>query len=58
MPSFDSPFLAVPANEWLCSNDLTFAIFDQFPVSPGHGSPHFLVPLPALVPPRGLEVAQ
>ncbi len=36
MPSFDSPFLAVPVGDWLCSNDLAFAIFDQFPVSPGH----------------------
>jgi superfamily II DNA or RNA helicase/diadenosine tetraphosphate (Ap4A) HIT family hydrolase/HKD family nuclease/SOS-response transcriptional repressor LexA len=36
MSSFKSPFLAVPVNDWLCSNDLTFAIFDGFPVSPGH----------------------
>jgi diadenosine tetraphosphate (Ap4A) HIT family hydrolase len=32
----ESPFLAVPAGDWLCSNDLAFAIFDGFPVSPGH----------------------
>ena len=31
-----SPFLAVPVGDWLCSNDLAFAIFDGFPVSPGH----------------------
>ena len=39
MISFDSPFLAVPADDWLCSNDLAFAIFDGFPVSPGPGLP-------------------
>ena len=32
----ESPFLAVPASSWLCSNALAFAIFDGFPVSPGH----------------------
>lgn len=32
----ESPFLAVPEDQWLCSNDLAFAIFDGFPVSPGH----------------------
>lgn len=36
MSSFESPFLAIPASNWLCSNDLAFAIFDGFPVSPGH----------------------
>ncbi|MEO8613784.1 MAG: HIT domain-containing protein [Luteolibacter sp.] len=36
MSQFESPFLAVPAGDWLCSNDLAFAIFDGFPVSPGH----------------------
>jgi superfamily II DNA or RNA helicase/diadenosine tetraphosphate (Ap4A) HIT family hydrolase/HKD family nuclease/SOS-response transcriptional repressor LexA len=36
MNSFESPFLVVPVGEWLCSNDLAFAIFDGFPVSPGH----------------------
>jgi len=36
MHQFESPFLAVPASDWLCSNDLAFAIFDGFPVSPGH----------------------
>ena len=36
MSHFESPFLAVPVNDWLCSNDLAFAIFDQFPVSQGH----------------------
>jgi superfamily II DNA or RNA helicase/diadenosine tetraphosphate (Ap4A) HIT family hydrolase/SOS-response transcriptional repressor LexA len=34
--SFDSPFLKRPEGEWLCSNSLAFAIFDGFPVSPGH----------------------
>jgi superfamily II DNA or RNA helicase/diadenosine tetraphosphate (Ap4A) HIT family hydrolase/HKD family nuclease/SOS-response transcriptional repressor LexA len=36
MSHFESPFLAVPAGDWLCSNDLAFVIFDGFPVSPGH----------------------
>jgi superfamily II DNA or RNA helicase/diadenosine tetraphosphate (Ap4A) HIT family hydrolase/SOS-response transcriptional repressor LexA len=36
MSQFESPFLAVPLNRWLCANDLAFAIFDGFPVSPGH----------------------
>jgi diadenosine tetraphosphate (Ap4A) HIT family hydrolase len=31
-----SPFLEVPEAEWLCANALAFAIYDQFPVSPGH----------------------
>jgi diadenosine tetraphosphate (Ap4A) HIT family hydrolase len=31
-----SPFLGLPEAEWLCANDLAFAIFDSFPVSPGH----------------------
>ncbi len=36
MSVFESPFLAMPVSDWLCSNDLAFAIFDGFPVSPGH----------------------
>ncbi|MFM7205947.1 MAG: HIT family protein, partial [Planctomycetaceae bacterium] len=35
-PAAPSPFLAIPAAEWVCANDLAFAIFDRFPVSPGH----------------------
>lgn len=31
-----SPFLAVPEKERIASNDLAFAVFDQFPVSVGH----------------------
>ncbi len=31
-----SPFLGLPEAEWLCANELVFAIFDSFPVSPGH----------------------
>jgi len=31
-----SPFLEVPEAEWVCANDLCFAIFDSYPVSPGH----------------------
>jgi len=33
---FPSPFSAIPEAEWFCANDLAFAIFDSFPVSPGH----------------------
>ena len=32
-----SPFLEVPEAEWVCANDLCFAIVDSYPVSPGHG---------------------
>lgn len=32
----DSPFLKIPADQWLLSNDLAFAVLDGFPVSPGH----------------------
>ncbi|MFM8497271.1 MAG: HIT domain-containing protein, partial [Planctomycetia bacterium] len=31
-----SPFQDVPEEEWVCANSLCFAIFDSFPVSPGH----------------------
>ena len=31
-----SPFVEVPEAEWVCANDLCFAIFDSYPVSPGH----------------------
>lgn len=31
-----SPFLAIPAADWLASNELAFAISDRFPVSRGH----------------------
>jgi diadenosine tetraphosphate (Ap4A) HIT family hydrolase len=31
-----SPFLQLPASEWVASNDLAFAIRDRYPVSPGH----------------------
>jgi len=33
---FPSPFSAIPEAEWVCANDLAFAIFESFPVSPGH----------------------
>jgi superfamily II DNA or RNA helicase/diadenosine tetraphosphate (Ap4A) HIT family hydrolase/HKD family nuclease len=36
MPDGDSPFLAVPASEWLAANRSAFVIADRFPVSPGH----------------------
>lgn len=36
MRQVKSPFLTVSAGDWLCSNELAFAIFDGFPVSPGH----------------------
>ena len=31
-----SPFVEVPEAEWVCGNGLCFAIFDSYPVSPGH----------------------
>jgi superfamily II DNA or RNA helicase/diadenosine tetraphosphate (Ap4A) HIT family hydrolase len=36
MTDGDSPFLAVPAFEWLAANQSAFVIADRFPVSPGH----------------------
>lgn len=36
MSHFESPFLAVSAGDWLCSNDSTFVICDGFSVSSGH----------------------
>ena len=44
MTDGDSPFLAIPASEWLAANRSAFVIADRFPVSPGH----------ALVVPRRL----
>lgn len=32
----ESPFLGVPEQDWLLSNDTAFAIADRFPVSRGH----------------------
>ena len=31
-----SPFLEIPSSTWIASNELAFAVFDQFPVSTGH----------------------
>jgi hypothetical protein len=31
-----SPFSAIPEAAWVCENELAFAIFDSYPVSPGH----------------------
>jgi superfamily II DNA or RNA helicase/diadenosine tetraphosphate (Ap4A) HIT family hydrolase/SOS-response transcriptional repressor LexA len=31
-----SPFLEIPAENWIASNELAFAVYDGFPVSPGH----------------------
>ncbi len=31
-----SPFLCVSPEDWIASNELAFAIFDGFPVAPGH----------------------
>ena len=36
MSDGDSPFLAIPASEWLAANRSAFVIADRFPVSPGH----------------------
>ncbi len=32
----DSPFLELPQESWLRSNQLAFAVYDRFPVSTGH----------------------
>jgi len=32
----DSPFLAIPRDEWIADNGFGFAIFDRYPVVPGH----------------------
>ncbi|MEZ5185462.1 MAG: HIT family protein [Candidatus Nanopelagicales bacterium] len=32
----DSRFLAIPESDWVASNELAFAIRDNFPASPGH----------------------
>ena len=41
-----SPFLERPESDWIASNALAFAIFDGYPVSPGHALviPRRLVP--------------
>lgn len=31
-----SPFTKIPENEWIASNAVAFAVYDGFPVSPGH----------------------
>lgn len=31
-----SPFLGIPEEQWLASNRLAFAVYDRYPVSPGH----------------------
>ncbi len=31
-----SPFLSIPASEWVASNALAFAVRDRHPVTPGH----------------------
>src|SRR5260221_10297402 len=36
LPNGDSPFLAVPASEWLAANRSAVVIVDRFRVSPGH----------------------
>ena len=36
MKENDSPFLTIDPNQWVCSNALCFAIFDNYPVSKGH----------------------
>jgi hypothetical protein len=36
VPDAPSPFVEIPKTDWLCANALAFAIYDQFPVSPGH----------------------
>ena len=35
-PEVPTPFLKIPEMEWVCANEFCFAIFDSYPVSPGH----------------------
>ncbi len=32
----DSPFLTIPSSDWIACNAKAFAVWDRFPVSPGH----------------------
>jgi diadenosine tetraphosphate (Ap4A) HIT family hydrolase len=32
----NSPFLSLSQTIWLAANDAAFAVFDSFPVTPGH----------------------
>lgn len=32
----DSPFLLIPSEQWVASNEFAFAVRDRYPVSPGH----------------------
>ena len=36
VPDAPSPFVEIPKTDWVCANALAFAIYDRFPVSPGH----------------------
>jgi diadenosine tetraphosphate (Ap4A) HIT family hydrolase len=36
VPTGSSPFLDLPRSGWVASNELAFAIRDNYPVSPGH----------------------
>ncbi|WP_024440929.1 DUF3427 domain-containing protein [Mycobacterium sp. UM_WGJ] len=36
MPSPESPFFDIPRAEWIASNRSAFAVWDAFPVNPGH----------------------
>ncbi|MEY3205408.1 MAG: hypothetical protein RLZZ21_1739 [Planctomycetota bacterium] len=36
VPDAPSPFVEIPHTNWVCANALAFAIYDRFPVSPGH----------------------
>jgi diadenosine tetraphosphate (Ap4A) HIT family hydrolase len=34
--AFESPFLSIPAEQWIAGNRSGFAVWDRYPVSPGH----------------------
>ena len=36
VPDVPSPFVEIPQTDWVCANPLAFAIYDRFPLSPGH----------------------
>lgn len=31
-----SPFVSILETDWLAANELSFAIYDRYPVNPGH----------------------
>jgi superfamily II DNA or RNA helicase/diadenosine tetraphosphate (Ap4A) HIT family hydrolase/HKD family nuclease/SOS-response transcriptional repressor LexA len=36
VPDAPSPFVEITHTDWVCANTFAFAVYDRFPVSPGH----------------------